>query len=429
MNKKVNEKKNLCIKEYELEGKTYFRLTVQRRNKKGRLIKRETRFTKTGQRITSLAVAEQVKYQLRREVDEIIEHISIYNWRTWIKKAFHEMRKDGFKEGTIKNYEAFFNKWIPNSWQDKDLSSFTRDDIYKFIHEEMDNKLASDWTKRNLHKSIRKFFNMAIEHGEMSKNPAAGIKVHVTPSEGEVLTPEEINILLSKGKLINHPYYPHWVLALMTGMRCGELYALNWNNVDLEAGIIHVVEQFTSRDGIHLPKKQKTRPIDLSPELAFFLKELKKNYGTAEENLWSWKFESHLVDEVIAGRATGEKIYKKVKIKQHFKVTNLVLPRIARWRQGAQAKELKAFCKKIGIKEIKFHDLRASHITNLLSNGVAISKVMKQVGHSKMSTTDAYHRFTGVEIKGVTNSLSFNIPKKENGGAKIIKLFKSSSQS
>lgn len=429
MNKDTKQKKNLCIKEYELEGKTYFLATVQKRNKKGQLIKRTTRFTKTGQRITTLIAAEQVKFQLRKEVEDIIEHISIYTWKTWINKSLNEMRKDGFKESTIRNYSSFFNKWIPNSWQDKDLSSFTRDDVYKFIHEEMDNKLATDWTKRNLYKSIRKFFNLAIEQGEILKNPASGVKVHLAPSEGEVLNPEEINILLSKGKLVNHPYYPHWVLALMTGMRCGELYALSWNNIDFEASIIHVVEQFNRTDGLHLPKKQKTRPIDLSPELTAFLKELKRTHGVAEENLWSWKFESHLVDEVIAGRPTGEKIYKKVKVKKHFRATNLVLPRMREWRMGEQAKALRAFCKRIGIKEVKFHDLRASHITNLLSNGVAISKVMKQVGHSKMSTTDAYHRFTGVDIKGVTSSLSFNIPKTEKRGAKIIKLFKSSNQS
>ncbi len=44
-----------------------------------------------------------------------------------------------------------------------------------------------------------------------------------------------------------------------------------------------------------------------------------------------------------------------------------------------QAKELRIFCHQIGLREAKFHDLRETYITNLLSNGVGISKVMKQV--------------------------------------------------
>ena len=94
------------------------------------------------------------------------------------------------------------------------------------------------------------------------------------------------------------------------------------------------------------------------------------------------------------------------------------------WTLGAQAKELKEFCRKIGIREAKFHDLRATHITNLLSNGVSISKVMRQVGHSRMQTTDAYHRLAGVEIKGITENLGFSVPaSQEVDDGKVIDLF------
>ncbi|MBT4762928.1 MAG: site-specific integrase [Bdellovibrionaceae bacterium] len=76
----------------------------------------------------------------------------------------------------------------------------------------------------------------------------------------------------------------------------------------------------------------------------------------------------------------------------------------------------------MGIREIQFHDLRATHITNLLENGASISKVMKQVGHSKMSTTDGYHRLTGVKVKGLTNHLSF-IPPKDELPENVVALF------
>jgi hypothetical protein len=48
--------------------------------------------------------------------------------------------------------------------------------------------------------------------------------------------------------------------------------------------------------------------------------------------------------------------------------------------------------------------------------------VMKQVGHSKMSTTDGYHRLTGVEVKGLTKNLSF-APPKEKLPENVVELF------
>jgi|SaaInlStandDraft_6_1057023.scaffolds.fasta_scaffold05782_5 hypothetical protein len=47
---------------------------------------------------------------------------------------------------------------------------------------------------------------------------------------------------------------------------------------------------------------------------------------------------------------------------------------------------------------------------------------MKQVGHSKMSTTDGYHRLTGVKVKGLTNHLSF-IPPKDELPENVVALF------
>ena len=404
------KEKDVCIKNYTHGGKSYMEVIVQKRDKKGNKKKRTSRFTKSGKRISSLSAAESVKTQLRAELDELIGNRSVYTWSQWQKKALEDMRREGFKESTVQNYERILNKWIDPYWQEKSLSSFTRDDVYEFIHSYLDSRLASDWSRHNVYKAVRRFFEMAVEYGEIDRNPARGIRVHTPSEEGEVLTPGEVETLLLKAKQISHDYYPHWALALMTGMRNGELYALRWSNIDLEAGVIHVVEQFTNKDGIHLPKRGKKRPIDLNSELRMFLLNLKRAYGVQKERLWSWETDAQLVNRVVNGKETGEKVHKKIKVKKYFERDDLVLPRMRSWRQGMQAKELRVFCRQIGLREVKFHDLRATYITNLLSNGVAISKVMKQVGHSRMATTDSYHRLTGVEVKGVSDKLSYKMP-------------------
>lgn len=87
-----------------------------------------------------------------------------------------------------------------------------------------------------------------------------------------------------------------------------------------------------------------------------------------------------------------------------------VLPRISEWTNAEQAKVLREFCSGIGITEVKFHDLRATFITNMLSQGVALVKVMSIVGHKKMETTDIYLRLSGVDLKNTTEVLSYKLP-------------------
>ena len=414
------EPKDMCISRYTFQGKTYMEVAVHKRDKDKKIKKRKSRFTSAGTRINSYKAAEKVKERLRRELDEIIGRKTSYTWKGWQKKAIEDMRRDGFKEGTLERYGGLLNRWIDPSWDERCLGTFTRDDIYDLIHGHLDYKMATQWTKHNVYKTVRRLFEMATEYGEISRNPARGVKVQLPTKEGVALTPKEVDILLQKAKALNHEYYPHWVLALMTGMRNGELYALRWSNIDFDAGVIHITNQFTSKDGIHSPKRGKGRPIDLSPSLLSFLKEIKLKYGMIRHKLWSWREEVEIIDEVKYGRLTGRRVPKRTRVKDYVVWEDLVLPKPRSWRQGAQAHVLREFCRQIGIREVKFHDLRATHITNLLSNGVAISKVMKQVGHSRMSTTDAYHRLTGVAVKGVTESLDFQIPNSENSPDDVV---------
>ncbi len=86
---------------------------------------------------------------------------------------------------------------------------------------------------------------------------------------------------------------------------------------------------------------------------------------------------------------------------------NLVLPRLQQWRDGEQAKILRGFCSQIGITSVKFHDLRATFITNLLAQGASLPKVMAIVGHSRISTTDVYLRLTGMSVQNTTEKLGY----------------------
>ena len=134
---------------------------------------------------------------------------------------------------------------LPNYWDEMELGDFSKVNIHKFIFEDMLS--STPHQKKDVHKILRRFFEMAIEEGVINKNPAKGIKIKLPSPEQKVLTSEEADKLLKEAHVCNHRFYPHWAVALFTGMRNGEIYALRVSDVDLDAGIIHIKKQFTAK--------------------------------------------------------------------------------------------------------------------------------------------------------------------------------------
>ncbi|MCM0604690.1 MAG: tyrosine-type recombinase/integrase [Xanthomonadaceae bacterium] len=109
---------------------------------------------------------------------------------------------------------------------------------------------------------------------------------------------------------------------------------------------------------------------------------------------------------------------KELKLKNSKE--EFVLPHLTEWTRGDAAEVIKSFCKSIGITPIKFHDLRATFITNLLSLGESLARVMAIVGHADIDTTNVYLRLAGVELNGGTDKIGYEIPK--NTSAAIYQL-------
>jgi len=80
---------------------------------------------------------------------------------------------------------------------------------------------------------------------------------------------------LREAKETGHRFYPIWTLALMTGMRSGELVALQWTDIDFEGQTISVSKQWTNKNGIGPTKTQRCRVVPISSDLLLFLKELR----------------------------------------------------------------------------------------------------------------------------------------------------------
>lgn len=163
--------------------------------------------------------------------------------------------------------------------------------------------------------------------------------------------------------LLNHRWYPIWCFTILTGMRNGELYALTWDQVDLEKDLILVDRSYDSN---------------------------MKSFGPTKERYW----------RTAPINSSLRRLILDIKRNRDIPKNEYVLHRLKEWDNGDQAVSLKTFLKSLNFKPIKFHALRACFATQMLANGVAVPVVMKIGGRKKTVTMDIYLRLAGVDTKG-----------------------------
>jgi integrase len=161
---------------------------------------------------------------------------------------------------------------------------------------------------------------------------------------------------------------PLWQLALATGMRRGELMALTWNHLDLDAGIVSI-EQSTAQLGTELvtttPKNDEGREVQIDARTVAVLRAWRK--VQAEERLaWGAAYEN--AERIVFTRENGSRLSP-----------NAVSKAFLRAQSG------------LGLPRISLHSTRHSHATVLLRAGVPVHIVAKRLGHKKPSITlDVY---------------------------------------
>ncbi len=364
----------MAIKTYIENGKKFYEIYVNGFDSRGIRVQRR----KKG--LDTLRKAEMAEFELKRELAKLKEEAVPFRWSEWLSECLKRM-KLVHRPSTVINYTAQMGKWINPHWDNLDLHKITKQKVYDTIFTDIDSKITP-WTRKTILKMVRRIFEMAVEEGIIDRNPCAGIRVNVPEVDQKVLTKTEVGIFLQEAKLTDHRFYPIWAMALMTGMRSGELFALKWTDIDFDGKTISVSKQWTSKNGFGPTKTQRSRVVPISNALLKFLKELKIKSGNQSE---------------------------------------FVLPQMPEWENGEQARITREFCAAIGITPVKFHDLRATFITNLLARGESLARVMAIVGHSQIKTTNGYLRKAGVDVQGATEKLGYDLPD-EVVGAKVLSL-------
>jgi len=276
---------------------------------------------------------------------------------------------------TLFEMVSMLRKFAPD-WAKLKVQEISPADVRQII-----NKMESDGYSKSRMKAFKSGVNSVYRWGlesgtirAMTTSPAQSVKLYkiMDSSPPLILTRSEIERLLGAAKEVDHPWYPIWFMALHTGMRSGELFALEWSDVDLEGRIIMVSKSYNNRmDLVKSTKAGYWRNVPINDDLLEMLNSFRIKPIDA---LWDGKH---------------------------------VLPRLNRWANGEAAKFLRDFCVEIGITPVNFHSLRACFATHLLNAGVSSPVVKKICGWTEEKVMTRYIRLAGIDVAGSTNSLAY----------------------
>jgi integrase len=242
----------MAIKSEVIDGKRVYEVIVKVRDKAGRQVSRKRRWFETERE------ARKVEIDLLVELQGFKTKVS---WEKWVEHVLEKIRCE-YRNSTFLNYKNTLEHWFNPVWNMKFVDEIKPSDVHKVIFEDCAH--LSSHTKKGLLKHVKRTFNIAIEENLLTRNPAVGIKVRCAEANQAILNKSEIKILLEKARAADHRFFPHWSLALLTGMRSGELYSLRWTDVDLVTGKISISKAWTSKNGEGPTKTAKSRVCPLS---------------------------------------------------------------------------------------------------------------------------------------------------------------------
>ncbi len=271
------------------------------------------------------------------------------------------------KPSTVLYYTRYIrNHLLPSQLALKPLARLEPADLRQFYADKLASGLSST-SVHHLHAVIHVALNQALEDGKVARNAAAMVGRSSRPKvrSREMTTIADGNqpvrfLAAARGERLEALL----VLAVTSGMRQGELRALRWKDVDLDRGVLAVTGTVTGMARaamtIGTPKSGKSRSVALGPLTVAALREHRRRQ--AEEQLLvgtEWRDRG-----LVFCTEFGD-----------FLPTNTMVLLLHRVLARA------------GLPGVRFHDLRHTAATLMLSSGVHPKIVSEMLGHSTTAIT------------------------------------------
>lgn len=260
-------------------------------------------------------------------------------------KTFSEWADDWLKrkEGQIRRPDTaklHLKKHLKPTFGNKTLVSIKPSDIERWIADMKKAKLTEGYLKRMI-ATMKSILNDAKREGLIDINPATLIGKLKGQARQRFLETEEILTLLGKAQQCEEWLYNMIVWALHSGMRRGEILALNWSD-------IRTLDDGTKIALINDSKSGKSRMVTCTPDMVNVLESQRKKKQEGDDRVWPIS--------LMTLRRRWDKV-----------------------REDAQ------------LPDIDFHDIRRTNITIAASANVDIRTLAGRAGHSDLAMLERHY--------------------------------------
>jgi integrase len=323
---------------------------------------------------TRKEVQEQLKIALREQQQGMLLATPQQTVEQFLKQWLED-HKAALRIRSYERYEELTRLHIIPVLGHHRLQKLTPQHVQGFYTRKLREGLSST-TVNGLHAMLHKALDDAVRYNLIARNVCDAVspprRVHY---EIQPLSMEQAQQFLTIAK--GHSLEALFVLAITTGMRRGEILALKWQDINFSQNTLQVRRIFTRRPGNRYieaePKTEKSRrSILLAPIVVTLLKQHRTRQREAKLQAGSQWQDQGLVFCTSFGTPLNPS-----KVVDRFKTL---------LRRG-------------GLPPVRFHDLRHSAATILLSLGVHPKVVQELLGHNQISMTmDIYsHVLPGMQ--------------------------------
>ena len=304
-------------------------------------------------------VAEIPRRQAQILLSQRLQSINQGTFRPKSQVTFREFVLDQFeptmlptlKYSTQRNYRHMFRRHLLPALGHRRLCDIQRVQLQRFIIEKLQQDFS--WqTAAHIKNTLSKVLGVAVTWGYIEDNPARGIKLppRQLKRERKFLTPEQVQRLFAA---LPEPGRTIVLVAVLSGLRIGEILALRWKRMDLLSGVIRIRES-VYEGRFSTPKTASSRrdlPMAENLKQALITHRSRVRNGGPED--------------LVFGTKRGTALRSK----------------------NLQRRVLLPACDKARIPRIGWHAFRHTHATLLSMLGESLKTAQAQLGHSSLQTT------------------------------------------
>ncbi len=298
------------------------------------------------------------------ELGEYIEP-SRMTFKEFVNEWEQKYAKQHLKETSLHIYKHTIKTHFLPAFGNKQLRDIKTIHMVTFIQQSLDKGLKSS-TVHKQHALLKSIFQKAREWDFIKKSPMDGAtKPKVLKTEIQPFNREEIIQILNLLEQETPEYKLLFQLALITGMRRGELLGLEWKHIDFDKSVIYVKQALSCVRRNYIVGTPKTKSsIRSIPIPTLFIEKLRQFKLYCREKRMSiankWVDGKHDFVFTHSGHAMSpERVSTK-------------------WKE---------FLEEHQFRHINLHGLRHTSATFLLSEGENMKVISQRLGHSNIGTT------------------------------------------